>query len=241
MSKWLVEGRKHAAFAAGTLVLLCAALVVHLCIHTSVAGIVWVFAVMLLSSAWAVYACAQVFAYVARGADMLLQLSTQSPLKKMLLKTAPLVAGFAVVGMATVGGYLWAARADAHLTTAQVLGVLGAKLLSVAGTVAWGWFLARCVRRVRSFGLQLTLYGLLWLTTIVIIVCALIAATHTSLDSWFIGVSDSFVGLPDYAVAIPVIFAPHPGAATALTMGVNAALISIAVVAEALRYRHTTY
>lgn len=240
MAEWLVEGRKHAAFTAGTLVLLCVALLVHLRVHGSVAGIVWIFAVILLSSAWVVYACAQVFAYVARGADMLLQLSTQSPLKKMLLKTVPLEAGFAVVGVATLGGYLWAAGADARLTAAQVLSVFGAKVLSAIAVVAWSWVLALGVRRLRSLGVQLAVYGAGWIATVVVATFILMAATHTSLDSWFIGVSDSFVGLPVYAVAIPVVLTPYHGVAMAVSLGVNAALIAVALLVEALRHKLTT-
>ncbi|MCD4548824.1 hypothetical protein [Schaalia sp. lx-260] len=155
----------------------------------------------------------------------------------MLLKTMPLVTGFALVGVGTISGYLWGSERDTYLTLSQILGALGLKVLSVAALIAWSWILARCVRPIRSFAAQLTLYGLGWIVSITVLCIALIIAANTSMDSWFIGVSDNYSGLPLYVTAIPVLIDKAPTIATATTIGLNVAVVLISLIIEAVHDR----
>ncbi|OKL46230.1 hypothetical protein [Boudabousia marimammalium] len=232
MAEWAVEFRKHTVFMTVTLILLGAALVTHAWSHNSIADVVWIFSVILLSSAWAIYSCGQVFSYAALKGDTLLQLSTLTPLKKMLLKIIPLFTGYTLIGMGTLSGYLWGGSQSAHLSLSQAIGAMGVKILSVAALIAWGWVLARSVRNIRWFGLQLTVYGFGWILVIALPIITLISAAHTSIDSWFIGVSDAYNGLPLYVTAIPVIIENPPIGATAITLSFNVVAIIIVLVFE---------
>lgn len=232
MFEWITELRKNSAFTITTLLLCAAMLALHLISDAEVLLPIWVFGVILLSGAWAVYAYARLFSYVARGEDILLHLSTQSAVKKMSLKTLPLCLGFSLVGVGTLTGYLWGNEGDSQATSSDIVVAMFGKLLGIVALVACAWLLARLVKPLRSFGAQLTAFGAGWIVLLVAGGALLANVGATGLDDWSIVVTDVYMGLPVYVLGVPILIPDLSESTQWASMSFNAAIIVFAIVAE---------
>lgn len=148
-----------------------------------------------------------------------------------------LVVGFGLLGMTSVFGYLNGAGQNIRLSAVQIAGVFGTKVLSVAALIAWGWVLSRCVRRVSSLGMQVSIYGIAWMVSIIFASTIVALASGTDPNSWFVGVSDIYQGLPTYINAIPIIIDHTPRTATVTSILLNFATVLTAIGCEICR-RH---
>ncbi|MGP9652450.1 hypothetical protein ACT3UD_13945 [Glutamicibacter sp. 287] len=203
MREWTVELRKHLHFFAFSLLLLVLALGFERWANNPVSGVTWVFAVILISCAAAVYVAMHLFNYIVRDHDLLFHMSTQSPAKKFTLKVLPLLLGTVAIGLTTVTGYaLTSNQAEAQL--ASVAFLYAGKLLSLAAFVTLVWVLCRIARLGRGLTTQLLIFGILFVG---LITCEIIVFWNIySLDSnaWSVGSSSEFLGIPMYMNTLPI-------------------------------------
>lgn len=238
MLEWKVEARKHAHFFGFSLLVICSLLVAHLALDTTVTEVLWVFGVILTSSAAAAYVAAQLFGHVALGSDLLFHMSTRSPARKFVLKTLPLFLGFSLIGCVTLFGYLNSGD------TANSLGVhlyaYGSKAVSLGAFIVTIWILARLVARLRGTSTQILVFGVLLAAFVGLQVYGHWTWHSLADESWSVGASGDFLGLPMHANVLAIVVGE--GGAWEITsamkgsLAVNAGTILLGVAAELLLF-----
>lgn len=204
MREWTVELRKHLHFFAFSLLLLMLALGFERWANSPVSGVTWVFAVILISCAAAVYVAMHLFNYIVRDHDLLFHMSTQPTAKKFALKVLPLFLGTVAIGLTTVTGYALTSD-QAETQFASVAFLYAAKIISLAAFVTFVWVLCRIARLGRGLTTQLLIFGIL---IIGLVACEIIVFWNIySLDSnaWSVGSSSEFLGLPMYMNTLPIV------------------------------------
>lgn len=192
------EARKHLGFFLVCGAVLATSLLLRevLGSYRSVTEVVWVFAVILVSAGTAFYVGAHVFIFLVLKGDTLLQLSTRSPLRKLLVKTLPLAAGFCAVGLISLLAY--ATTWPEHGRAEAVAYAVCAKTVSSAALVCLTWLLGLVAGRLRGLYLRLLTY----VGGLTVLVGLQVAAVWRAADlggtAWAVGASTSYTGVPVY-------------------------------------------
>ena len=193
------EARKHFGFF-----LTCASILLGIFVlreymdsYKSVLDVIWVFAVVLVSSGATFCVSAQIFMFLVLKRDTLLHLSTHSQLRKFIIKTSSLSLGFIMVGIVSLLASTTTWPEDDKLTKAVAYAV-GAKLLSGIVLVSLTWVLGVAAAHFKGFYARL----LIFMGGLTLLIGSHIAflwrAAKMTGTTWAIGGSTSFAGYPVY-------------------------------------------
>ncbi|WP_127843087.1 hypothetical protein [Actinomyces wuliandei] len=238
------EARKHLGFFSVCAVVLATTLLLRelLDSYRSVTEVVWVFAVILVSAATTFYVGAHVFVFLVLKGDVLLQLSTRSPLRKLLVKTLPLAAGFCATGLITLLTYAttWPEQGRAGAVAYAVC----AKLVSCAALVSLAWLLGLAAAGRRGFYLRLLVYAGGLVVLVGLQAAAVWSTAGLEGTGWTVGASTSYTGYPVYygplGVCLGTPFTTDSTGPYVLSLVLNTLWVGVCLLAVGLtsRLRH---
>lgn len=239
------EARKHFGFF-----LTCASILLGIFVlreymdsYKSVLDVIWVFAVVLVSSGATFYVSAQIFMFLVLKRDTLLHLSTHSQLRKFIVKTSSLSLGFIMVGLVSLLASTTTWPEDDKLTKAVAYAV-GAKLLSGIVLVSLTWVLGAVTAHFRGFYSRLLTYAGGFAVLIGSQIAVLWRVADLGGTTWMIGGSTSFAGYPVYcgplAISIGTPFSFKLTEPYVLGLGLNMIWIVLGlfvILLQSRRYR----
>ena len=193
------EARKHFGFFLACASILFGIFVLRELVdsYKSVLDVIWVFAVVLVSSGATFYVSAQIFMFLVLKRDTLLHLSTHSTLRKFFVKTASLSFGFITVGLVSLLASTTMWPKDDRLTKAVAYAVC-AKLVSSITLVSMAWVLGAVTAHFRGFYSRLLTYAGGFAVLIGSQIAVLWRVADLGGTTWMLGGSTSFAGYPVY-------------------------------------------
>jgi len=210
MLEWRTEVRKHGHFFVFSFALIILVLFLHSWLDNSLSSIIWIFSVILISSASAAYVAIHVFNFLVRDFDLLFHMATFGTLKRYVLKATPLFLGMLLIGGVTLTGYLVMPDQEVTGSASAYMHIYSAKIFSVAAFVALTWLCARIVQPIRSLSMQMLTYGVVFGGFIAAQIYAYWTVFSLDNDSWSVGSTTDFLGLPMYVNILPIILGDAP-------------------------------